>query len=51
MKTSIYTRHRFHPDVIKRVVWLYFLFNLNFRDIEELMIERGGNVSYETIRG
>jgi len=50
MKTSIYSRHRFHPDVIKRAVWLYFRFNLSFRDVEELMIERGFDVSYETIR-
>ena len=50
MKTSIYARHRFHPDVIKRAVWLYFRFNLSLRDIEELMVERGVDVSYETIR-
>ena len=50
MKPSIYTRHRFHPDVIKRTVWLYFRFNLSFRDVEELMIERGVDDSYETIR-
>ena len=50
MKTSIYSRHRFDPDVIKRTVWLYFRFNLSFRDVEELMAERGIDVSYETIR-
>ena len=50
MKTSIYSRHRFHPDIIKRSIWLYFRFNLSFRDVEELMIERGVDVSYETIR-
>ena len=50
MKTSIYVRHRFHPVVIKRAVWLYFRFNLSFRDVEELMLERGVDVSYETIR-
>ena len=50
MKTSIYARHRFHSDIIKRAVWLYYRFNLSFRDIEELMIERGVDVSYETIR-
>ena len=50
MKTSIYTRHRFHPDIIRRTIWMYFRFNLSFRDIEELMVERGVNVSYETIR-
>ena len=50
MKTSIYTRHRFHPDIIRRAVWMYFRFNLSFRDVEELMLERGVDVSYETIR-
>jgi len=50
MKTSIYSRHRFHQDVIKRAVWIYFRFNLSFRDVEKLMIERGVDVSYETIR-
>ena len=49
MKTSIYSRHRFPPDVIKRAVWLYFRFNLSFRDVEELMAERGVDVSYETL--
>ena len=50
MKTSIYTRLRFHPDIIRRAVWMYFRFNLSFRDVEELLIERGVDVSYETIR-
>ena len=50
MKASIYTRHRFHSDVIRRAVWMYFRFNLSFRDVEELLIERGVDVSYETIR-
>ena len=48
MKTSIYTRHRFHPDIIRRAVWMYFRFNLSFRDIEELMLEQGVDVSYKT---
>ena len=50
MKTSIYTRHRFPPVIIRRAIWMYFRFNLSFRDVEELMIERGVDVSYETIR-
>ena len=50
MKTSIYSSHRFHPDIIRRAIWMYFRFNLSFRDVEELMIERGIDVSYETIR-
>ena len=50
MKNSTVIRHRFHPDIIRRAVWLYFRFNLSFRDIEELMAECGVDVSYETIR-
>ena len=50
MKTSIYSLHRFHPDIIRRSVWLYFRFNLSFRDVEEMMVERGVDVSYETLR-
>jgi len=50
MKISIYYRRRFHADVIKRVIWLYFRFNLSLREIEEMMAERGVDVSYETIR-
>ena len=37
-------------DTIRQVVWLYFRFTLSFRDIEELMAQRGIDVSYETIR-
>jgi len=50
MKLSIYHRHRFHSDIICRALWLYFRFNLSFRDVEEMMAERGVDVSYETIR-
>ena len=50
MKVSIYHRRRFPDDVIKQAVWLYFRFNLSFREIEELMAWRGVDVSYETIR-
>ncbi|MEP6342605.1 MAG: IS6 family transposase, partial [Maricaulaceae bacterium] len=50
MKTSIYSHHRFHPDIIRRAVWMYFRFNLSFRDVEELMAERGVEVTYETVR-
>lgn len=45
-----YARHRFPPAIIQRAVWLYFRFPLSFRDIEEMLAERGIEVSYETIR-
>ena len=37
MKPVSFARHRFPPDVIGQVVWLYFRFTLSFRDIEDLM--------------
>ena len=45
-----YKRHRFPPQIIAHVVWLYARFNLSLREVEELMLERGVDVSYETIR-
>ncbi len=45
-----YRRHRFPAEIISHCVWLYFRFALSFRDIEEIMCERGVTVSYETIR-
>ena len=50
MKPISYARHRFPTDVIRQAVWLYFRFTLSFRDVEDLMAERGIDVSYETIR-
>ncbi len=50
MKPVSYARHRFPADVIRHAVWLYFRFTLNFRDVEDLMAERGIDVSYEAIR-
>ena len=47
---NIYKRHRFPPDIISYVVWLYFRFNLSHRDIEDLLAQRGIIVSYESIR-
>src|SRR5665213_4622614 len=50
MKPISYTRHRFPADVIRHAVWLYFRFTLSFRDVEDLIAERGIEVSSETIR-
>jgi len=50
MQTISYKRHRFPPEVIRQVVWLYFKFTLSLRDVEEILAERGINVSYETVR-
>ena len=45
-----YRRHRFHSDIIRQALWLYFRFTMSFRDVEDLLTERGMDVSYETIR-
>jgi transposase-like protein len=50
MKPVSYKRHRFPPDVIRHAVWLYFRFTLSLRDVEELLAQRGIEVSYETVR-
>ena len=50
MRPISYKRHRFPADVIRHAVWLYFRFTLSFRDVEELLAQRGIEVSYETIR-
>ena len=48
--TSSYSGHRFLAEVISHAVWLYYRFSLSFRDVEDLLAERGVQVSYETIR-
>ncbi len=45
-----YKGHRYPVGVIASCVWLYFRFPLNFREVEELMLERGVLVSHETVR-
>ena len=43
-------RHRFPPVVIQHAVWLYLRFTLSYRDVEELLAERGLDMSYESVR-
>ncbi|WP_455567499.1 IS6 family transposase [Streptomyces atratus] len=45
-----YRGHRYPIEMISHCVWLYFRFPLSFREVEELMLERGVIVSYETVR-
>jgi putative transposase len=47
---KLYKRYRFPPEIIQYAVWLYHRFNLSHRDIEDLMSQRGIEVSYESIR-
>src|SRR6202165_5865229 len=50
MEQLSYCRHRFPPVVIQHAIWLYLRFTLSYRDVEELLAERGLEVSYETVR-
>ena len=45
-----YHGYRFPPEIISHAIWLYHRFCLSFRDVEDLLAERGILVSYETIR-
>ncbi|CAN7671895.1 IS6 family transposase [Phyllobacterium sp. LjRoot231] len=45
-----YKRHRFPTQIIAHAVWLYYRFPLSLRLVEEMLLERGILVSYETIR-
>ncbi len=50
MKRISYSRYRFPPEIIQQAIWLYFRFTLSFRDVEDLLAERGIVVFYEKIR-
>lgn len=50
MNAISFKRHRFPPDIIRLSVWLYYRFTLSLRDVEELLTERGTDVTCETIR-
>ena len=48
--TISFARHQFPPAIIRHAVWPYVRFTLNYRDVEDLLTERGLDVSYETVR-
>jgi len=48
--SSLYQGYRFPVEIISHCVWLYHRFPLSFREVEEMMMERGVVVTYETIR-
>jgi putative transposase len=48
--TISFARHQFPPDIIRHAIWLYVRFTLSYRDVEDLLAERGLDVSYETVR-
>ena len=45
-----YHGYRFPTEIIAHAVWLYFRFSLSFRDVEDVLAQRGIIVTYETIR-
>jgi putative transposase len=51
MAPLCYRRHRFPPAIIQHAIWLYLRVTLSYRDVEELLAERGLDISYETVRG
>jgi len=50
VRSNLYKRHRFPTEIISHCVWLYHRFDMSFRAVEELMFERGVELSYETVR-
>jgi transposase-like protein len=50
MSRSPYHGHRFPPPIIQHVVWLYLRFTLSLRDVEDILAERGLDLTYETVR-
>ncbi|MHC2354998.1 transposase-like protein [Sinorhizobium meliloti] len=47
---ATYKNHPFPIEIVAHAVWLYYRFGLSLRDVEEMLLERGIVVSYETIR-
>jgi putative transposase len=50
MRKISYAGYRFPPEVIDQAIWLYLRFTVSFRDVEDLLAERGIAVSYDTVR-
>jgi putative transposase len=48
--TLLYKRHRFPAEIISHCIWLYFRFSLSYRDVQEMMAERGVIMSHEAVR-
>jgi putative transposase len=50
MKKTSYAGCRFAPEIIQRAIWLCLQFTVSFRNVEDLLTERGITVSCETTR-
>ncbi len=51
MRPISFKRHQFPPEVIRHAVWLSLRFTLSIREVEELLAERGVEVSLEALAG
>src|ERR1700756_4904604 len=49
-RLTLSRRHQLSPIALQQAVWLYFRFALSYRDVEDMLAERGIDVSYETVR-
>src|SRR5206468_8857795 len=49
-RPTLYKGYRFPPEIISRCVWLYYRFGVSLRDVSELMLAGGIEVSHEAIR-
>jgi transposase-like protein len=45
-----YAGYHFAPEIIQQAIWLCVRFTMSFRDVEDLLVERGIAVSYEIVR-
>ncbi len=50
MRQLSFKRHRFPADIIRHSIWQYARFTLSDRGVEEMLAERGLDVSYKTVR-
>ena len=50
MTRLCYRRHRFPPEIIRHAIWLYLRLTLSYRDVEEVLADRGLDISYETVK-
>jgi hypothetical protein len=49
-RPPLYKGYRFPPEIISHCVWLYYRFGVSLRDVSELMLARGIEVSHEAVR-
>jgi putative transposase len=45
-----FKRFNSSPEIIRLVVMMYVRFPLSLRNVEDLLFERGVDISYETVR-